>query len=238
MQDERLQPPKDQPDLGAFLTVMVKTGRYATNWSRIDFDTKPEFGSRAVIRLPTKGEMIGRIYLVTVMPDIRTQQQVAYYTRKPIRLANSNYTSFNMYEVGGYINTATFTCQPSSDIYGYGNFTGIQLDDLIVDGVYTLTFTIPVGAFSLLLTNRALNTSQFDILNSDTFMIVGAIAGGAGTNFLFSSYNATEFQTIGAPQNIYLGSTNDIAYNNTKYLAVGLFYSPNRRIVIENQPNF
>ena len=239
MQDERLQPPKDQPDLGAFLTVMVKTGRYATNWSRIDFDTKPEFGSRAVIRLPTKGEMIGRIYLVTVMPDIRTQQQVAYYTRKPIRLANSNYTSFNMYEVGGYITTTTFICQPSSDIYGYANFTGIQLDDLIVDGVYSLTFTVPVGAFSLLLTNRALNTSQFDILNSDTLMILGGAEGegGAGTNFLLSSYNGTQFQTIEAPQNITSGGINDIAYNNTNYLAVGVFYSATRRIVIENPPN-
>ena len=235
MQDERLQPPKDQPDLGAFLTVMIKAGRYATNWSRIDFDTKPEFGSRAVIRLPTKGEMIGRIYLVTVMPDIRTQQQVAYYTRKPIRLANSNYTSINMYQNREYINTVTFTCQPSSNIYGYANFTGIQLDDLIVDGVYTLTFTIPVGAFSLLLTNRALNTSQFNILNSDTFMIVG---GKYNTpNFLLSSYNGTQFQTIAPSQNITSGDIYDIGYNNTKYLAVGNSVSPPRRIVIENPPN-
>jgi hypothetical protein len=78
MQDERLQPPKGQPDLGSFLTVMVKAGRYATNWTRIDFDTKPDFGKSSVIRLPTKGEMIGRIYLVTQMPDIATIQRKAY----------------------------------------------------------------------------------------------------------------------------------------------------------------
>ena len=101
MQDERLQPPKGQPNLDSFLMVIVKAGRYATNWSRIDFDTKPDFGSKAIIRLPTKGEMIGRVYLVTVMPDIRSQQQVAYYTRKPIQLANSNYKSINMYDSNG-----------------------------------------------------------------------------------------------------------------------------------------
>ena len=86
IQDERLQPPKGQPDLGSFLTVIVKSGRYATNWTRIDFDTSPDFAKSSVIRLPTKGEMIGRIYLVTQMPDIKTPQLKAYYARKPIKL--------------------------------------------------------------------------------------------------------------------------------------------------------
>ena len=83
MQDERLQPPKGQPRLSAFLTVLVKTGRYATNWVRIDFDTAPDFGKSGIIRLPTKGEMIGRVMLVANMPDISTRQIEAYYTRKP-----------------------------------------------------------------------------------------------------------------------------------------------------------
>ena len=83
MQDERLQPPKGQPNLSAFLKVLIRTGRYATNWTRIDFDTSPDFGKSSIIRLPTKGEMIGRIFLVTNMPDISTIQNTAYYTRKP-----------------------------------------------------------------------------------------------------------------------------------------------------------
>ena len=80
MQDERLQPPKDQPNLDAFITVIPTCGRYGTQWSRIDFDTLPNFGKSSVIRLPTKGEMIGRILLVTEMPDIMTSQKRAQET--------------------------------------------------------------------------------------------------------------------------------------------------------------
>ena len=78
MQNERLQPPDSQPDLSAFKTVIVKTGRYGTQWARLDFDTLPEFGRSAIVRLVTQGELIGRIYLVTQMPEIRTQQRKAY----------------------------------------------------------------------------------------------------------------------------------------------------------------
>ena len=77
MQDERLQPPKDQPNLDAFLTVIIKAGRYATNWARVDFDTLPNFGQTGVIRIPTQGELVGRILLVTEMPDIMTSQLAA-----------------------------------------------------------------------------------------------------------------------------------------------------------------
>jgi hypothetical protein len=77
IQDERLQPPKDQPNLDAFLTVIIKAGRYATKWARIDFDTQPNFGQTGVIRIPTQGELVGRILLVTEMPDIMTQQLAA-----------------------------------------------------------------------------------------------------------------------------------------------------------------
>ena len=77
MQDERLQPPKDQASLDAFRTVIPKCGRYGTQWSRIDFDTLPNFGTSSVIRIPTQGEMVGRILLVTQMPDILTPQSRA-----------------------------------------------------------------------------------------------------------------------------------------------------------------
>jgi hypothetical protein len=81
MQDERLQPSKDQPDLSAFLTVLIKAGRYSTNWSRIDFDVSADFGKSAIARLPTEGELIGRVFLVTQMPDIQTQQVLAQTTQ-------------------------------------------------------------------------------------------------------------------------------------------------------------
>jgi len=103
MQDERLQPPKDQPDLGAFLTVMMKTGRYGTAWARIDFDTKPEFGQSAVIRLPVQGELIGRIILVTTMPDIKTQQDKAYKARNVPKLYSKNYQSAQLVQDFQYV---------------------------------------------------------------------------------------------------------------------------------------
>ena len=74
VQDERLQPPKDQPSLDSFQKVFIKAGRYGTQWIRVDFDTLPNFGTSAVARLPVHGELIGRVYLVTMMPDISTQQ--------------------------------------------------------------------------------------------------------------------------------------------------------------------
>jgi hypothetical protein len=80
MQDERLQGSKDQPDLSAFLMVLIKAGRYSTNWARIDFDIRSEFGKSSIARLPTQGELIGRVFLVTEMPDIKTSQVVAQNT--------------------------------------------------------------------------------------------------------------------------------------------------------------
>ena len=72
MQDERLQP--EQPNLDAFVKVLVKVGRYGTQWARIDFDTLPSFGKSSILRIPTQGELVGRILLVTMMPDILTPQ--------------------------------------------------------------------------------------------------------------------------------------------------------------------
>ena len=77
MQDERLQPPKGQPSIGSLLSVFVKAGRYGTNWARIDFATKPDFGKIAVARLPVQGELISRVFLVVQMPDIQTPQKLA-----------------------------------------------------------------------------------------------------------------------------------------------------------------
>ena len=103
VQDKRLQPPEEQPDLGAFLTVIVKAGRYGTAWARIDFDTKPDFGKSGVIRIPTQGELVGRIMLVTQMPDIKTQQDKAYRARKVPKLFSNNYVDVELVENFEYL---------------------------------------------------------------------------------------------------------------------------------------
>jgi hypothetical protein len=251
MQDERLQPPKGQPDLGSFLTVMVKAGRYATNWTRIDFDTAPDFGKSSVIRLPTKGEMIGRIYLVTQMPDIATIQRKAYYSRKPIRLANSNYTQIRLFEGESYIQTTNLSfpkfsrspIYPSPD-YGLANFSGYQLDDLNIDAIYTLTLSLPPNTSAtsaittFLLTDVALKNPQFTELNTDTFLI--ACIGGSIPNpngeilgFMYS-YNGREWKNSPVFTGFNTLEMGDIAYNGSQYIATGIYSSKSKSIIIEN----
>jgi len=77
IQDSRLLPPRGQPDISMFRKVFYKAGRFTTQWVRIDFDTAPNFGTKATVTLPRKGHLISKLYLVTTMPDIYTIQQVA-----------------------------------------------------------------------------------------------------------------------------------------------------------------
>jgi hypothetical protein len=98
MQDERLQGSKEQPDMSAFLIVIVKTGRYATKWARIDFDTMPDFGKTSIVRLPVQGELIGRIFLVVNMPDIQTPQvtaQTAKVNDSPVEFVGPHFSWTN-----------------------------------------------------------------------------------------------------------------------------------------------
>ena len=60
-----------------FLYVLIKAGRFTTQWQRLDFITKPAFGSSSVCTLQRKGHLLSRLYLVANMPDIRTSQQNA-----------------------------------------------------------------------------------------------------------------------------------------------------------------
>ena len=80
IQDSRLLSPKGQPNVGLFTTVLVKAGRFTTQWVRLDFDTKPNFGTKAVITLPRKGHLISRLFLVCSYPDIFTTQRAAAET--------------------------------------------------------------------------------------------------------------------------------------------------------------
>ena len=77
IQDSRLLPPRGQPNIALFKTVLIRAGRFTTQWVRLDFDTKPNFGTKAVITLPRKGHMISRLFLVTTFPDIGPAQVAA-----------------------------------------------------------------------------------------------------------------------------------------------------------------
>ena len=77
IQDERLLPLRGQPALSFFKKAFVKAGRFTTSWVRLDFDTRPTFGSSATITLPRQGQLLSRLYLVTTMPDIATVQAAA-----------------------------------------------------------------------------------------------------------------------------------------------------------------
>ena len=227
IQDERLQPPKGQVDIGSFLTVMIKAGRYATNWTRIDFDTKPEFGKTSIIRLPTKGEMIGRIYLVTQMPDIKTQQLKAFYRRKPINVAD-NYISQNLYYGDGkYLSRVTFTsplnglAPPTSATKA--NFEGIQLDDLIIGEDYTISVETPTGTqttFSLVLSDKPLNGYAFDRLNKDTLFMFAVFI--ANSDLRVYSYDLVNFNNI-LPNVLGTGRATftRFSYTGEEYLGVG-----------------
>ena len=77
IQDSRLLPPRGQPNISLFKTVLIRAGRFTTQWVRLDFDTKPNFGTKAVITLPRKGHMISRLFLVTTFPDLAPAQNAA-----------------------------------------------------------------------------------------------------------------------------------------------------------------
>ena len=80
IQNSRLLPPKGQPNIELFSKVLIRAGRFTTQWIRLDFDTNPTFGSKAVITIPRKGHLVSRIYLVTTLPDIDTAQLQALQT--------------------------------------------------------------------------------------------------------------------------------------------------------------
>lgn len=77
VQDSRLLPFKGQPNIRFFVRAFIRAGRFTTQWVRLDFDTRPNFGGVATLTLPPKGHLISRLYLVSSMPDIGTAQAQA-----------------------------------------------------------------------------------------------------------------------------------------------------------------
>lgn len=74
VQDERLLCLKGQPDIKMFSKAFIRSGRFTTQWVRLDFDTIPSLGNTCSLTIPRKGHLVTRLFLVTTMPDIATQQ--------------------------------------------------------------------------------------------------------------------------------------------------------------------
>jgi hypothetical protein len=71
LQDDRLIPPKGIPKIDTFQRVFLKSGRFTTEWFRLNFDGKAGFGKTARATIPRRGHIVTRAFLVTVMPDIQ-----------------------------------------------------------------------------------------------------------------------------------------------------------------------
>jgi len=184
------------------------------------------------------------------MPDIATIQRKAYYSRKPIRLANSNYTQIRLFEGESYIQKINLyfpkigmPIYPVPD-YGLANFSGYQLDDLNIDAIYTLTLSLPpnttatTAITTFLLTDVALKNPQFTELNTDTFLIAcigGSIPSPNGDilGFIYS-YNGREWKNSPEFTGFSSLEMSDIAYNGSQYIATGSYSSKIKSIIIEN----
>jgi len=77
IQDSRLLPPKGNPNIELFSKVLIRAGRFTTQWVRLDFDSQPAFGAKSFITIPRKGHLVSRLYLVSTMPNIDTLQNIA-----------------------------------------------------------------------------------------------------------------------------------------------------------------
>ena len=76
-QDQRLLPKDVKDSVKTFQRVFIRAGRMSTQWERLDFYSAPQLGQRATCRIPVKGELLTRLYLVCTMPDIWTVQAAA-----------------------------------------------------------------------------------------------------------------------------------------------------------------
>lgn len=74
IQDQRLLPPKGQPAVSFFQKVLIRAGRFTTQWVRLDFDQQPDFGKKVYLTVPRQGNLVSRFYVVANLPDIVTPQ--------------------------------------------------------------------------------------------------------------------------------------------------------------------
>ena len=71
---ERLNPPLGNPSTRFYTAAHRRRTRWASRWERVDFDNLADFGRTATATLPQKGELISRVTLVVVLPDLYTPQ--------------------------------------------------------------------------------------------------------------------------------------------------------------------
>ena len=74
IQDERLS---FKHTLYPFIKVWIKSGRFTTQWGRLDFENVPTFGNTGFFRILRKGHLVTRLFLVATMPDIYKPQKAA-----------------------------------------------------------------------------------------------------------------------------------------------------------------
>lgn len=67
-----------------FIKVWYKVSRFTTQWSRIEFNSEPDFGKTIYAQIPRKGHIVTRLFLVSTLPDIKTPQMNAIDIAKTI----------------------------------------------------------------------------------------------------------------------------------------------------------
>ena len=60
-----------------FIKVWYKVSRFTTQWTRIEFNSEPDFGKTVYAQIPRKGHIVTRLFLVSTLPDIKTPQMNA-----------------------------------------------------------------------------------------------------------------------------------------------------------------
>lgn len=78
----RLNPVTGQPSPTFYKTVIHRKTRWASQWRRVEFDNKADFGRTATLTLPILGELVSRAVLVVVLPDIVGAQEQALAAAK------------------------------------------------------------------------------------------------------------------------------------------------------------
>jgi hypothetical protein len=63
IQDSRLMPTKGNPNIELFSKVLIRAGRFTTQWVRLDFDTAPNFGTKSTITIPRK-DILFHVYIL------------------------------------------------------------------------------------------------------------------------------------------------------------------------------
>lgn len=77
---DRLNAPRGQPSLKYYRAVLRQRTRWASQFVRVEFDNAATFGTRSVVTLPVKAELITRAILRIELPDILTPQRTAAET--------------------------------------------------------------------------------------------------------------------------------------------------------------